>query len=162
MDTRKIMKYAALFSAFYCFVAAPSHAQDSTYAQTCKAAPESKNNIDKAMRDKVLATIDLTQYDNPSVTVKSKVVSINQQPLTLTSSELLENLTVAPGSFPPGLAFGVTGSVSVDLGAICEYIMRVEVKIRGTSKATGERLDIITQSQITVTTPVSRALQKIS
>lgn len=153
-------KYMLGLAAGFCLVLCSglAMAQEPKLTIKCHPKPRNINFFKQALKDRILASIDKTKYERPSVALRLNLISLNTAPVVLTSQQVAESLNIISQPSPEGLAFTVDGEIRYDHE--CLYTYRALIGTRGRDIATGKRVYVKTSSEIVVRAPMDGRFRK--
>lgn len=153
-------KYMLGLAAGFCLVlcSGAAYAQEAKLTIKCHPKPRNINFFKQALKDRLLASVDLSKYENPSVALRMNLIGLQTVPVALTSQEVAGDLNIVSQPSPEGLAFTVEGEIRFDRE--CLYTYRVLVGTRGRDKTSGARVYEKTSSEISVRAPMDGRFRK--
>ncbi len=151
-----LLGLVAGFSLVLCGTLA--QAQEGKLTIKCHPHPRNLNFFKQALKERILANIDLTKYEKPRVSLRMKLISLETQPIVENSLEIAGGLNLVSHDSPQGLAFTVSGEMRYD--EECLYNYGITLTTKGRDRLFGNRISAKTTSQITIRAPMDGRFKK--
>ncbi|MCB0310867.1 MAG: hypothetical protein KDD42_06515 [Bdellovibrionales bacterium] len=146
---------------FFAFATQPAYSEEDSFVFKCLKSPSFVKAVKDSVKTSVLNSINTDKFSDPKVRVNMKRLSGTAEGDTVSSSALISGLHLEPSGHPDGLAFGLSGDVSVNSQSQCVYEYRVSITASGRDVVSGDKVTARTSQVISFTTPPLGRLKRI-